>query len=162
VTDKIESVHNLSTIPDNNNIATFSYGNSSLIKNEMSFKHDMNFIKSEIPYSGNRSTSFEPSTLHLNSSSKCINFDHSVYSMQTSNLFQNYFRVYFLFHLSDENNSTIQNQSYMDYYIAEDEESLISHSPKNEQDIKPFNQDNKSLLLFTLDSMTNIAQVKYT
>lgn len=43
----------------------------------------------------------------------------------------------------------------MDYYIAEDDESIVS----NEQDIKPFNRDNKSLLLFALDSMTNILQV---
>jgi len=49
----------------------------------------------------------------------------------------------------------------MDYYIAEDEESLVSQSPNNEQDIKPFNQDNKNVLLFALDSMTNITQVKY-
>lgn len=47
----------------------------------------------------------------------------------------------------------------MDYYTAEDEESSASHSPNNEQDIKPFNQDNKSVLVFTLDSMTNITQV---
>jgi len=49
----------------------------------------------------------------------------------------------------------------MDYYMAEDEESSVSHSPNNEQDIKPFNQDNKSLLVLTLDSMTNVTQVIY-
>jgi hypothetical protein len=49
----------------------------------------------------------------------------------------------------------------MDYYMAEDEESSVSHSPNNEQDIKPFNQDNKSLLVLTLDSMTNATQVIY-
>lgn len=47
----------------------------------------------------------------------------------------------------------------MDYYMAEDEESSASRSPKIEQDIKPFNQDNKSLLVLALDSMTNITQV---
>jgi len=77
-----------------------------------------------------------------------------------SNSFKN-FLCLFLFYLLDENNSTIQNQNYMDYYIAEDEESLVSQSPNNEQDIKPFNQDNKNVLLFALDSMTNITQVKY-
>lgn len=46
--------------------------------------------------------------------------------------------------------------------MAEDDESSVSHSPNNEQDIKPFNQDNKSLLVLTLDSMTNITQVIYT
>lgn len=45
--------------------------------------------------------------------------------------------------------------------MAEDEESSVSHSPNNEQDIKPFNQDNKSLLVLTLDSMTNATQVIY-
>lgn len=43
--------------------------------------------------------------------------------------------------------------------MAEDEESSASCSPKIEQDIKPFNQDNKSLLVIALDSMTNITQV---
>jgi hypothetical protein len=43
--------------------------------------------------------------------------------------------------------------------MAEDEESSASCSPKMEQDIKPFNQDNKSLLVLALDSMTNITQV---
>lgn len=61
----------------------------------------------------------------------------------------------------DENDSTIRNQNYMDYYMAEDEESSASHSPNNEQDIKPFNQDNKSLLVLALDSMTNITQVTF-
>lgn len=46
--------------------------------------------------------------------------------------------------------------------MAEDEESSASHSPNNEQDIKPFNQDNKSLLVLALDSMTNITQVTYS
>lgn len=50
----------------------------------------------------------------------------------------------------------------MDYYMAEDEESSASHSPNNEQDIKPFNQDNKSLLVLALDSMINITQVTYS
>lgn len=65
------------------------------------------------------------------------------------------------FHLSDENDSTVRNQNYMDYYMAEDDESSASHSPKTEQDVKPFNQDNKSLLVLALDSMTNITQVIY-
>lgn len=43
--------------------------------------------------------------------------------------------------------------------MAEDEESSASHSPNNEQDIKPFNQDNKSLLVLALDSMTNVTKV---
>jgi len=60
----------------------------------------------------------------------------------------------------DENDSSIRNQNYMDYYMAEDEDSSVSHSPNNEQDIKPFNQD-KSLLVLTLDSMTNVTQVMY-
>lgn len=47
----------------------------------------------------------------------------------------------------------------MDYYISEDLESSASHSPNDEQDIKPFNQDNKSLLVLALDSMTNITHV---
>lgn len=45
--------------------------------------------------------------------------------------------------------------------MAEDDESSASHSPNNEQDIKPFIQDNKSLLVLALDSMTNITQVTY-
>lgn len=47
----------------------------------------------------------------------------------------------------------------MDYYISEDLESSASHSPNDEQDIKPFSQDNKSLLVLALDSMTNITHV---
>lgn len=45
--------------------------------------------------------------------------------------------------------------------MAEDEDSSVSRSPNNEQDIKPFNQENKSLLVLTLDSMTNVTQVMY-
>lgn len=47
----------------------------------------------------------------------------------------------------------------MDYYMAEDEESSASNSPNNDQDVKPFNLDNKSLLVLALDSMTNVTQV---
>lgn len=43
--------------------------------------------------------------------------------------------------------------------MAEDEESSASHSPNNEQDIKPFHLEHKNLLAFALDSMTNITQV---
>ncbi|XP_029346600.1 nuclear receptor subfamily 2 group C member 1-A isoform X1 [Acyrthosiphon pisum] len=128
VTDRIESIHNMSTSPDNNNIPTFSYGNNSFIKTEMPFiKSENHFIKTEIPYVGNRSIYNDQTALNL---------------LQTSN----------------ENDSSIRNQNYMDYYMAEDEESSVSHSPNNEQDIKPFNHDNKSLLVLTLDSMTNVTQ----
>lgn len=64
-----------------------------------------------------------------------------------------------IFSILDENDSTVRNQNYMDYYMAEDEDSSVSHSPNNEPDIKPFAQDNKSLLVLTMDSMTNITQV---
>lgn len=61
-----------------------------------------------------------------------------------------------MIYILDENDTTIRNQNYMDYFNAEDEDSLISHSPVNELDIKPFSQDNKSLLVLALDSMTNV------
>lgn len=67
-----------------------------------------------------------------------------------------------MFFFSDENDSATHNQNYLDYYTAEDEVSSASHSPNNEQDIKPFNQDNKSLLILTLDSMTNITDVIFS
>lgn len=45
----------------------------------------------------------------------------------------------------------------MDYFMAEEDDSLISHSPSNEQDIKPFSQDNKqNILILALDSITNV------
>jgi len=59
VTDRIETIHNMTTSPDNNNIPTFSYGNNSFIKNEM------HFIKTEIPYAGNRSLYNEQTALNL-------------------------------------------------------------------------------------------------
>jgi len=66
VTDRIESIHNISTSPDNNNIPTFSYANNTFIKNEMPFtKNDMHFIKTEIPYTGNRSLYSDQTALNL-------------------------------------------------------------------------------------------------
>lgn len=66
VTDRIESIHNMSTSPDNNNIPTFSYGNNSFIKNEMPFiKNENHFIKTEIPYVGNRSLYNDQTALNL-------------------------------------------------------------------------------------------------
>lgn len=62
----------------------------------------------------------------------------------------------------DENNSTTPNQNYLDYYTAEDEVSSDSHSPNDEQDIKPFTQDNKNLLILALDSLNNITDVIFT
>lgn len=59
----------------------------------------------------------------------------------------------------DENDSSLRNQNYMDYYIGEDEESSTSLSPNNENDIKQFNHENKNILIFALDSMVNITQV---
>lgn len=60
-------------------------------------------------------------------------------------------------YLLDENDSTIRSQNYMDYFMAEEDDSLISHSPSNEQDIKPFNQDNKhNILILALDSIANV------
>jgi len=66
VTDRIESIHNMSTSPDNNNIPTFSYGNNSFIKTEIPFiKNENHFIKTEIPYVGNRSVYNDQTALNL-------------------------------------------------------------------------------------------------
>lgn len=77
VSDRIESIHNMSTSPDNNNIPPFSYANNSFIKNEMPFiKNDMHFIKTEIPYVGHRSLYNDQTALSLLPSSSnilCIN-----------------------------------------------------------------------------------------
>ncbi|XP_025417738.1 nuclear receptor subfamily 2 group C member 1-A [Sipha flava] len=128
VSDRVESNHNMPTSPDNNNIPTFSYGNNSFIKN------DMQFMKNE---------------MHFIKTEMPYAGHRSIYNDQTSiNMLQS----------SNENDSTVRNQNYTDYYMAEDEESSASCSPKMEQDIKPFNQDNKSLLVLALDSMTNITQ----
>lgn len=74
VSDRIESIHNMSTSPDNNNIPTFSYGNNSFIKTEMPFiKNELHFIKTEIPYVGHRPTFNDQTTLHsLQSSSNIL------------------------------------------------------------------------------------------
>lgn len=70
VSDRIESMHNMSASPDNNNIPTFPYGNNSFIKNEMAFiKNDLNFIKTEMSYAGNRSIFTDQTALHLLQSS---------------------------------------------------------------------------------------------
>lgn len=71
VSDKIESIQNLSTNLDNNNIPTFSYGNNPFIKNEVTcIKNDVsNFIKTEMPYGSQRSIFNDQVTLHLIQSS---------------------------------------------------------------------------------------------
>lgn len=71
VSDRIESIQNLSTSIDNNNISTFSYGNNSFIKNEVTFiKNDVpNFIKTEMPYEAQRSIFNDQATMHLMQSS---------------------------------------------------------------------------------------------
>lgn len=71
VSDRIESIHNISTSPDNNNIPTFSYGNNSFIKNEITFiKNDMqHFVKTEMPYVGHRSIFNDQTSMHLMQSS---------------------------------------------------------------------------------------------
>lgn len=72
VSDRNESIHNMSTSPDNNNIP-FSYVNNSFIKTEMSFnKNDMHFIKTEMPYAGHRAMCTDQAALHLMQSSSNI------------------------------------------------------------------------------------------
>jgi len=66
VSDRIESIHNISTSPDNNNIPTFQYGNNAFIKNEIPF------IKTEMPYVGHRSIYNDQTPLHLMPSSSKI------------------------------------------------------------------------------------------
>lgn len=56
---------------DNNNIPTFSYGNNSFIKNEVTFiKNDVShFIKTEMPYGAQRSIFNDQTAMHLMQSS---------------------------------------------------------------------------------------------
>lgn len=74
VSDRIESIHNISTSPENNNFPAFSYGNNSFIKQEMTFiKNDMHLIKTEMPYVGHRSIFNDSTAVHLmQSSSKLL------------------------------------------------------------------------------------------
>lgn len=81
VSDRTESIHNMSTSPDNNNIPTFHYGNNSFIKNEMPFiKNEVHFIKTEMPYVGHRSIYNDQSALNILQSS--------------SNIFKKMFTIY--------------------------------------------------------------------
>ncbi|XP_050526671.1 orphan steroid hormone receptor 2-like [Daktulosphaira vitifoliae] len=128
VSDRGESVNSLSG-PDNNNIPTFSYGNHSFAKTEIA-----PFFKNDLPFIKTEMSFMTHRTLFTDQS--------------TAHLLQS----------SSENDNSSRTQSYLDYYMAEDDESSVSHSPSNDADIKPFSQDNKSLLTYALDSMNNITQ----
>ncbi|XP_050439439.1 orphan steroid hormone receptor 2-like isoform X2 [Adelges cooleyi] len=128
VSDRPESVQ-MSTSPDNNNIPTFSYGSSSFVKSEMA-----SFIKNDLP--------FIKTEIPFATHRSLFNDQAAAQLLQSSS----------------ENDTSFRNQSYMDYYMAEDDESSASHSPSNDADVKPFSQDNKSLLALALDSMNNITQ----
>lgn len=66
VSDRVESVHNMSTSPDNNNLPTFLYGSNSFVKN------DLQFIKTEMPFIAHRSIFNDQTPLNLLPSSSNI------------------------------------------------------------------------------------------
>ncbi|VVC37559.1 Zinc finger, nuclear hormone receptor-type,Nuclear hormone receptor, ligand-binding [Cinara cedri] len=118
----------MSSSPDNNNTPSFTYGNNSFIKTEMPF------IKNDLHY--------------IKTEMPYIG-QRNIFTDQTG---------MHLLKPPSENDSSLRNQNYMDYYIGEDEESSTSLSPNNENDIKQFSHDNKNILILALDSMVNITQ----